>query len=181
MRAGLPGTLIVFFLILSVPALAQADTSLIRKSVEYMNSKKFKADLQLFVVTDTESQLKKIGGSKKADKQYRQFRQENMRYWISSSCFAYDDRYFIPVPSSRISPDSLSFLKFDTVAFKKSPEYCANATVLEPFILAEDIIEMRMFRGSKTNIYWQGESQLLRFKFDGDRPRIIREGHLFHN
>src|SRR5690349_3421214 len=139
---------LLIFILYSLYASSQYDTSLIRKALIYINSKEFKNDLKEFTDKDIRQEISTFPTNSKLNKRYKSSRLDHMKPWIKADCFNLTNSYFIPILQSRRQrkDDSLWFDKFDTL-YRTSSSICNSGLTLEPFLLAPLIIEFRYFEG----------------------------------
>jgi hypothetical protein len=172
----------ILLYIISSPVFGQYDTSLIARAISYVGSESFKSEFIKFVERDILNESSGIS-DKKSNRKYDRMKKAQIDFWLSNDCFISDSVYFIPVIDKRrlFIHDSLLFSKFDTVPYLQLSSSCKKEVVLEPYFLSPNIIELRFFKGIRSNSKWVGESNRLRLDMKGIKPEILHQDFIFHN
>lgn len=166
----------------SLNAYSQSDTSLIRKALIYVNSEGFQKDLRDFTDKDIRGEILSFPNNPKLVKRYRNQRLAHMQTWLNAKCFSADTFYCVGILSTKRGngPDSVWYRKFDTVFYQPYKIGCEPGLVLEPYLLANDVIELRFFEGSKGAVLF-GETSYLRLELVGDKIKILKQDFIYNN
>jgi hypothetical protein len=172
--------LTVLFLLLTPALQAQSDTAIISRTLHYIRTDAFRAELQQYLTKESARTLPLLTNKKAAAKHRRQ----STRFlsdWTGFNCVIADSQYYIPVKASRAVyvHDSLTFSSFDTLPYHSRPASCAHPVTLSPILLSPGIIEWRRYaaiRGKQ-----QEQLQRLRLQYTKGAIKILKAGIGFLN
>jgi hypothetical protein len=156
------------------------DTSLITKAIHFVNTDEFKKELEAFAKNRIEENIRQFPAIKKRAVKCRKEQMANARFWTNAKCFSAGSSYYTPVLASRAvyTHDTLIFQRFDT-AFYKVDHSCDLK--VEPFLLSNNIVELRHFEGRKSGNIRFGETHSVRFAIVGDKLKLIQYSGIYHN